>query len=138
MPRTRPFLRQMRLRTSSQFARVYREGSRARGGNVAVAVAANGSETTRLGLSIGKRIWKGAVQRNRMRRIYREAFRLRYPDLPAGVDLVVMGSTPRARPTLDEAERELVHLARKAWRRYQEKVAAREAEAEAEADGAEA
>jgi ribonuclease P protein component len=85
---------------------------------VTIAAAPNGLPHARLGLSIGKKVWKHAVQRNRVRRVFREAFRLEQNALPAGVDLVVIGSVPRVRPKLGEARRELVRLATKAWNRY--------------------
>jgi ribonuclease P protein component len=116
------FRRAQRLLLARDFQRVYRDGSRARGSLMTVAAAPNGLAHARLGLSIGKAVWKGAVPRNRVRRILREAFRLEQDALPAGVDLIVIGSTPRVVLELDAARRELVHLARKAWRRNREKA----------------
>jgi ribonuclease P protein component len=55
------------------------------------------------------------VQRNRVRRVFREAFRLSYADLPKGCDLVLMPATPKLAPTLGEVQAELGALARKAW-----------------------
>ena len=47
-----------------------------------VVVVANDLKVTRLGLSIGKRVWRDAVGRNRVRRVFREAFRVSLPELP--------------------------------------------------------
>jgi ribonuclease P protein component len=116
------FRRAQRLLLARDFQRVYRDGSRARGSLMTVAAAPNGLPHARLGLSIGKVVWKGAVPRNRVRRILREAFRLEQDALPAGVDLIVIGSTPRVELELGAARRELVHLAHKAWRRNREKA----------------
>jgi ribonuclease P protein component len=128
MPRRHPFLRSMRLRTGAEFSRVYREGSRAKGDAATIAVAPNGLDVTRLGLSIGKRVWKHAVRRNRLRRVWREAFRLEYAHLPRGVDLVVIGSVPRAEVGLSQAREELVRLAQKAARRGEERARGRREE----------
>ena len=111
-----------RLRTAD-FRRVYTEGSRARGGILSVAVRPNGCEHTRLGLSIGKKVWKKAVRRNRVRRVFREAFRLSLPELPAGIDVVLMAASPGLVPELEATRRELVVLCAKALRRYHEKRA---------------
>lgn len=111
----------MRITRGSDFARVYRHGNRARGTFVTVAAAANELGTTRIGLSIGKKVHKRAVVRNRLRRLVREAFRLEYADLPAGYDLVAIGSTPGARPDLEALRRELRRLAAKAARRCEER-----------------
>ena len=124
-PRLR-FKQRHHVKSKNDFARVYREGSRARGSLMTVAVVANGLDHARLGLSIGKRCWKGAVQRNRVRRVFRESFRTSLPELPTGIDIVLIGSTPAVRPRLQETRDELVYLARKAHRRYREKLAAEE------------
>jgi len=113
----------MRLRRQRDFQRAYRDGSRARGRLLVVVAVENDLGWTRMGLAIGKKIWKGAVRRNRVRRVFREAFRLSQDDLPVGVDLILMAAEPRLDPKLEETQSELVHLARKAHRRYLEKIA---------------
>lgn len=56
-----------------------------------------------------------AHDRNRFKRLVREAFRLNKANLPAGVDLVVV---PRAvAPTFDEVQGSMIRLARDAHRR---------------------
>jgi ribonuclease P protein component len=117
-----------RIKSGADFARAYSQGSRARGKLMTVCVCANGTETTRLGLSIGKRVWKSAVRRNRVRRVFREAFRLALPELPAGLDVILIGSVPRLEPKLETALPELRKLVAKAHRRYLEKAAAAESE----------
>jgi ribonuclease P protein component len=122
------FLRANRVVSGSHFGRAYKQGNRARGKWMTVVVVANGLDVSRLGLSIGKRVWRDAVGRNRVRRVFREAFRVSLPELPTGVDVVLIGSTPRIEPNLQDTAAELVHLARKAHERYLEKVAAQGAE----------
>jgi ribonuclease P protein component len=117
MSRPFAFPRRMRLVRGRDFEHVFREGSRARGGSVLVVVCPNGSEDTRLGLSVGRSIWKSAVKRNRVRRIFREAFRLSYPELPRGVDIVMIPAAPKLDPVLVEVRAELVALSRKAVER---------------------
>ena len=122
-------MRRHRLRPAD-FARVYSRGSRARGHLLTVAVCPNGLDRTRLGLSVGKRVWKRAVRRNRVRRVFREAFRLSLPELPPGIDVVLIGAAG-VTPELEATRRELVTMCRKALRRYREKEAARAAGGEA-------
>ena len=114
----------MRVRSGADFQRAYRSGSRARGSLLLVVVAENGLGHTRLGLSVGRRIWRRAVKRNRLRRLFREAFRLCYTNLPEGVDLILIPAEPALEPDLGTLERELVRLARKAHGRFLEKKAA--------------
>ena len=115
------FPRKRHSLAARDFKRIYSEGSRARAALMTVAVLENGLGHARLGLSVGKRCWKSAVRRNRVRRVFREAFRLSLDELPTGVDVVMIASTPRIEPRLDEARRELVALTHKALRRYRER-----------------
>jgi ribonuclease P protein component len=61
------------------------------------------------------------VQRNRLRRLFREAFRLTQADLPRGFDLVLVPAAPRIAPPLEELKAELVALAAAAARRAEHK-----------------
>ena len=54
-----------------------------------VLLRPNGSKTTRLGITVTKKIGK-AVKRNRIKRHVREFFRLNKHSLPPGCDLVVI------------------------------------------------
>jgi len=113
----------MRIKSAAHFRRAYAQGSRARGSQLVVVVVPNDGKTTRLGLSIGRRIWKSAVRRNRIRRVFREAFRVSYPQLPKGVDIVLIAAQPKLEPNFEDARHELTRLAQKALRRYREKQA---------------
>ncbi|MFT4542287.1 MAG: ribonuclease P protein component [Planctomycetota bacterium] len=116
------FLRTYRIRATSDFARAYKLGSRARGDVLLVIARKNEHGVTRLGLSVGKRIWKSAVRRNRVRRIFREAFRLEHAELPDSYDLVLIPACPALNPELAQTRKELVRLARKAVKRNEKKV----------------
>ena len=118
-----------RLRSGRDFGLVYSEGNRARAALLIVVVRRNTTGRTRLGLSIGRRIWRSAVKRNVVRRIFREAFRLEQHALPQGIDIVLIAAEPRLRPTLAATRKELVYLAHKALRRYDDKVEAANNEA---------
>ncbi|MCY2960466.1 MAG: ribonuclease P protein component [Planctomycetota bacterium] len=115
--------REKRLVRTGDFQRAFQQGSRARGSILLVVARRNGLPGTRLGLSIGKVVWKSAVKRNRVRRIFRESFRLSYPELPPGFDLVLVAASPKLEPELEATRSELVSLARKAARRFDEKAA---------------
>ena len=114
--------REHRLRLRGDFQRTYAEGSRARGAFLLVVVRANGLEHTRYGLSVGKRIWKPAVRRNRIRRVFREAFRHALPGLPKGFDVILVCVQPRLAPRLAPVQAELERLVAKAVRRWHERA----------------
>jgi ribonuclease P protein component len=111
----------MRLTRRRDFSRVYREGARARGGALLVVAAPNESSATRLGLSVGRSIWKRAVHRNRTKRILREAFRLEYRSLPKGFDLIVIPTRAAQHLALESSREELAQLAHRACRTTQRK-----------------
>ena len=71
----------------------------------------------------------GAVERNRLRRLYREAFRLSRHEMPTGLDLVLIPRKPDP-PTLDELRQSLPRLVRAVARKL---AAPRPADGEAPA-----
>jgi ribonuclease P protein component len=108
MPRRLAFLKQYRLRHSADFRRVYDRRRSVSDRWLIVYGCENSLTYPRVGFSVSRKVG-GAVQRNRMRRLYREAFRLCRPDLPTGIDLVLI---PRSNtePTLEQVQESLVRL----------------------------
>ncbi len=86
-----------RVLRKADFERAMRDGHRGTDALLTMWVHPNKLPHPRLGLIVGRR-HGGAVQRNRIKRLLREAFRLSQYDLPAGHDLVC---TPRVGVRLD-------------------------------------
>ncbi len=78
-----------RLRTPAEFRRVYARRCTAADDWLLVYGCGNELPYIRVGLSVGRK-WGKAWRRNRIKRLYREAFRLNKPDLPTGLDLVLI------------------------------------------------
>jgi ribonuclease P protein component len=108
-----------RLRRKSEFDAAYARGRRMGNGFFAVTAIRNDTSTARLGLAVAVRLAGGAVERNRLRRIIRESFRLHQHALPA-LDIVV-SARPSARGTPSAVlQASLAEL----WRKVIERCAA--------------
>ena len=112
MPSKLRFPKPFHIRRARDFSRVYRVGKRARGSIMLLVGATNGLDHPRLGLSVSKKIWKHAVKRNRVRRVFREAFRLSCPELPP-FDFVLIPAEPRLLPNTADTVLELKRLGQK-------------------------
>jgi ribonuclease P protein component len=103
-----------RLRRAADFQRV-RAQRRSWGHPLLVLyVAPNDVQTTRLGISVGRRVGN-AVVRNRVKRRVREAVRHRHAELAPGHDLVFIARAPAATaewPALRDAAEDLLRRAR--------------------------
>ncbi|MBM3971223.1 MAG: ribonuclease P protein component [Planctomycetes bacterium] len=86
------FPKTVRVRSRLDFDAVYERGLRVSDGCLSLIVLPNGRPASRLGLAVSKRSGN-SVQRNQLKRLLREAFRLSQADLPTGLDLVVQPRT---------------------------------------------
>lgn len=109
-PSPQGFDRSLRIRHTGDFARVYAARCMRRAGPLRVHGCPNGMTRSRLGLSVSRR-FGGAVQRNRLKRLLREAFRLLRPELGAGYDLVIVAD-PHEPVPVEQYGRWLLHAAR--------------------------
>jgi ribonuclease P protein component len=92
----------------SDFRRVFARRRSVSDDSLIVYACENGLAHLRLGLSVSRKVGP-AVVRNRLRRLYREAFRLSRREMPKGLDLVLV---PRSNgtPTLEKLKKSLPRL----------------------------
>ena len=96
------------LRRTRDFRRVYDRRRSVSDAWLIVYACENDLPHLRLGLSVSKK-FGNAVRRNRLRRLYREAFRLTRHQMPGGLDLVLIPRRPEA-PALAELKQSLPRL----------------------------
>ena len=91
VPGARPRTGRMRLSRSADFDRVFRQGRSHAGRELVLYVFPRGEaeDEPRLGLSVSRKVG-GAVERNRVKRLLREAFAAEGERLPPGTDAVVV------------------------------------------------
>lgn len=115
-PRRYRLGRARRLRTRRAIARVFAARCVASDTRLVVHACANDGEPMRMAVVIG-RAYGTAVQRNRFKRLVREAFRLDQHDCPAGFDVIVRPKGKHAEITLPEMREALGGLIAAAVRR---------------------
>jgi ribonuclease P protein component len=81
--------RDERLRRPADFRRCYERRCTAASEWLLIYGCKNGLPHSRLGLSVSRK-WGKAHDRNRIRRLYREAFRLSKQQLPKGLDFILI------------------------------------------------
>lgn len=107
------FPRELRLLTPAQFSFVFQQPQRAGSPQLTILARSNDLGHARLGLTVAKKHVKRAHERNRIKRLVRESFRLNQHELPA-VDFVVIAKKGIA----DLSNPELTELLSKLWRRH--------------------
>ncbi len=83
------FGRELRLLTPSHYSRIFNEPVRAATNYFTLLAKPNNSDSPRLGLTVAKKRVKMANQRNRIKRLARESFRLNQHKLD-NIDIVLM------------------------------------------------
>ena len=111
------FCRASRLLRTREFDRVFRERRSASSAILTIYGAPNGLQHSRLGLSIGKQAG-GAIERNRVKRLLREAFRTSRGEIPPGFDFVAVARKDACNAAPDEVKCHLVTLASQACQRW--------------------
>ncbi len=101
------FPRSTRLLTAGDYSQVFKQNKRYSDNYWTILVRRDDSRPTRLGLAIAKKRAKRAVDRNKLKRVAREAFRYQQSTL-AGLEMVVMNrdaatkaSTAELRASID-------------------------------------
>jgi ribonuclease P protein component len=107
-----------RLLKPAEFSRVFKQPIRSSDRLFTILAVNNELEFARLGLAISKKHAKRAVDRNRIKRLVRESFRLTRHGLPT-IDMVVMAKPP----TRYAENQQIVQSLQAHWNRLQKQCA---------------
>jgi len=112
------FPRHARLLKPDEFSRVFKKPIRSSDRLLTILAVPNDHGHARLGLAISKKNAKFAVDRNRIKRLIRESFRLNMHKMP-NIDLVVM-----AKPVTKNADNpQILQSLQQHWNRLQKQCA---------------
>ena len=109
------FTSKQKLTKEIEFKRVFNNPFVSSDACFKVLARINGGELSRLGMAVSRQIDKRAVGRNRIKRIVRESFRLRYVQRGAGLDIVIL---PR-RETAAMCNEKLFDSLKRHWSRLE-------------------
>lgn len=101
------------LRFNYEFGKVYKKGRYLPGRYLVLHFIRHGRDYSRLGVTTGKKV-RGSVQRNRMRRLMRECYRLNEASIKRGYDIVLLGRDDPQDVKLASVERDFIYLFKKA------------------------
>lgn len=107
------FPRELRLLTPSHFDYVFQQPQRASSPEITILGRLNELGYPRIGLAIAKKNVKRAHERNRIKRLMREYFRLHQHELPS-MDFVILVR----KGVVDLDNQEITETLGKLWRRH--------------------
>lgn len=88
-PRGESLRKEQKLKSTSDFRRVFNLGRKFRGQAINAYFAPNTMNINRLGIVVASRYFKNASARNKIKRLIREAFRRNKKALKTGFDFVI-------------------------------------------------
>lgn len=110
----------MRLRTRQQYQRMFQKTFKFTGQWILVDIRITSAFFSRLGITATKK-YGSSPERNRFKRLTREAFRLSYPQFPTTFDIVVRPRTQALEAAMGDIQKELIYFVEKALRLSKER-----------------
>lgn len=100
------------LKENRAFRRLYAKGKSAAGPAMVLYCRKNGRKENRLGLTVSTKLG-GAVTRNKLRRRFREIYRLNEDKLLPGYDIVIVARARAIRSRYWDLDKDFLRLAKK-------------------------
>ena len=105
----RTFPPRYRVRKAAEYRAIFENGRKLRAGPILGYLRPNGLPHSRLGMAVSRKVG-GAPRRNRIKRLFREAFRLIREELPTGYDVVLIPIDRNRKYALDDVQKRLRNL----------------------------
>lgn len=100
------------LKKNSEFVRVFKRGRYQASNTLTIHIMQNGSCRNRLGITSSRKIG-GSVQRNRIKRLIRENYRIFEVFVPVGFDIVVTARKTDEMPDFWKISRDMKYVLKK-------------------------
>ena len=97
------------LKSNRDFQVVYKNGKSFANKYLVMYVLENGTDKSRLGISVSKKVGNSVV-RHRVKRLIKESYRLHENIFNSGLDIVIVGRKSAAAVGYKEVENALLHL----------------------------
>ena len=97
------------LKSNIDFSKVYESKHSYANKLLVVYILENGTDITRLGISVSKKVGNSIV-RHRMTRLIRESFRLNKENIRTGYDIVIIARSGLKGKGYEEASKAFLHL----------------------------
>ena len=108
------FAQQNRLRREKEVDLVFKKGKSVFDSACGIKFKENHQSDSRFAIVVGTKVHKRAVQRNRMRRQYREILKKHLPEFKTGYDVVLLTSKEALALDFAQKEERLLRVLRKA------------------------
>jgi len=83
-----------RLKKEKEFEAVFKGGRTIKGDNIFLRYLSNGTDKTKVGFVVSKKVSKLAVRRNKIKRRMREIVRLRKKEIKEGLSIIFIALPP--------------------------------------------
>jgi ribonuclease P protein component len=101
------------IKKNREFVQVYQRGKVATGRYCVLYFLPNQDNNTRVGISVSKKVGNSVV-RHRLKRLYKEVFRLNYHGIKPGYDLVVIVRKKAFSIGFEQCQADFMHTLNKA------------------------
>lgn len=108
---TATFPKELRVLKRSQFQKIFKYGKKSNGEYVFVSFILGQNKKPKLGITVTTK-FGNSVERNRFKRLVREAFRRTQAKLPQNIELNVSPKPLKANFSLDELQKDLLYTLR--------------------------